>query len=120
MRTFDLAIEFEGGLIVVLNPDRRAEIDAEVEAIIGCKEQRGADWYNARSDFVAIDFQNHFEGTGWPALDICRLDLDLQLAGRQFVLGFDVSALNLEQIVFIRQHALLDVQREATGKTPSA
>jgi hypothetical protein len=39
---FDRAVEFEGGLIVVLNPDWRAEIDAEVEAIVGRKDQRGA------------------------------------------------------------------------------
>ena len=41
VRTFDLAIEFERGLIVVLKPDRRAEVDAEVEAIVGRKDQMG-------------------------------------------------------------------------------
>ena len=48
VRTFDLAIEFEWGLIVVLNPDRRAEVDAEVEAIVGRKDQRRTHWYHAR------------------------------------------------------------------------
>ncbi len=38
-RTFDLAIEFEGSLIVVLKPDRRAEVDAEVEAIVGRRSE---------------------------------------------------------------------------------
>ena len=56
VRTFDLAIEFEWGLIVVLNPDRRAEVDAEVEAIVGRKDQWGANWYDARRDFLAVDF----------------------------------------------------------------
>jgi hypothetical protein len=36
-RAFNRAIEFERGLIVVLKPDWRAEVDAEVEAIVGRK-----------------------------------------------------------------------------------
>ena len=101
VRTFDLAIEFEGGLIVVLKSNRRAQVDAEVEAIVGRKEQRGADWHHARRDFLAVDFQDHLERAGWPALQIGRLNFDLCLAGRQFVLGLDVGALDLEQILFI-------------------
>ena len=73
-RTFDLAIEFEGSLIVVLKPDRRAEVDAEVEAIVGRKDQRRTHWYHARRDFLAIDFQDNLERAGWPALHIGRLD----------------------------------------------
>ena len=69
---FDRAVEFEGGLIVVLDPDRRTEIDPEVEAIVGRKDQWGADRHDARRDFAAIDFQHHLERTGWLALDVGR------------------------------------------------
>ena len=79
-RPFDLAVEFEGGLIVVIDADRRAEVDAEVEAIVGRKDQRGAHRHHARRNFVAVDFQHHLERTGWLALNVGRLDFDLDLA----------------------------------------
>src|SRR5689334_21188431 len=117
MCAFDGAIKLEGGLIVVLKPDRRAEVDAEIEAIVGRKEQWGANWHHARRDFLAVDFQDHIERTGRLALDVGSLDFDLHLASRQFVFGFNVRALDLEEIVLIRQHTIFDVQGEAARKT---
>src|SRR5689334_14618064 len=99
MCAFDGAIKLEGGLIVVLKPDRRAEVDAEVEAVVGRKEQWGANRHHARRDLLAIDLQDHIERTGRLALDIGSHDLDLYLAGRQLSPSLDVSALNLEQII---------------------
>ena len=115
-RAFNRAIEFERGLIVVLKPDWRAEVDAEVEAIVGRKDQRRTHWYHARRDVLAVDFQDHLERAGRPALHVGRLDFDLRLAGGQFVFGLDMGPHDLEQIVFVRQHAVFDVQGEATGK----
>ena len=42
---------------------------------------------------------------------------DLRLAGGQFVLRLDLGTHKLEQIVFVRQHAIFDVQGEAPRKT---
>ena len=109
MRLLDLAVELERRLVVILHADRRAEVDAEVEAVVGGEEQRRADRHYAGGDLLAVDFHHDLERTGGLGLDVSGLDFDLHFAGRQFVLGLDVRAHELEQVVFVGQHAVLHV-----------
>jgi hypothetical protein len=44
LRAKDFAIELERRLVVVLDPHRRAEVNAEVEGVVGGKPDRCADW----------------------------------------------------------------------------
>src|SRR5215471_6040113 len=61
MRLLDGAVELERRLVVVLQPHRRAEVNTEVEAVVGGETERGADGHHARGDLLAVDFQDHFE-----------------------------------------------------------
>src|SRR5262245_26099389 len=47
-RLLDRAGELERGLVVVLQPHRRAEVNAEIKAVVGGETQRCADRHHAR------------------------------------------------------------------------
>ena len=47
VRLLDLPVERERRLVVVLQPHRRAEVDAKVEGVVGSKPQRCAHGYHA-------------------------------------------------------------------------
>ena len=47
---------------------------------------------------------------------ILSRDLNLGLAGGQLFLGLDLRALNLEQVVFVGEDAVLDIASQATGE----
>ncbi len=51
----DLAVELKRRLVVILETNRRAEVDTEVQALVGGKPQRRADGHHARGNFLAID-----------------------------------------------------------------
>jgi integrase len=68
LRAQDFAIELERRLVVVLDPHRRAEVDAEVEGVVRGEPERGADGNLTRRNFLAVDLQHDFERTGWLAL----------------------------------------------------
>ena len=68
------------------------------------------------ADFLAVDLQRHLSGPAGFALDVGSLDLDLGLAGAKLLLGADVRALKLEQVVLVGEHAVLHVQAQAAGE----
>ena len=58
-----LAVELKWSLVVVLDPHRRAKIDAEVKGVVGSKPDRCADGHQTRGGLLAVDFQHHLERT---------------------------------------------------------
>ena len=80
----DLAVEAERSFVVVVQRHRRAEADADVEAVIGGEQQRRADRYPALREDLPIDSHDDVERSGGPLLCIRGLHDDRRGAGLQF------------------------------------
>ena len=117
MRLLNLPVELEWCIVVIIDADRRAQVHAKVQTIVGGKEQGRADGNCAGGDLLAVDFHHNLERPGRLRLEYKWFRLRFSLYLRQLVLRLDVCARELEQIVFIRQHAILHVAAKPAGKT---
>ena len=117
MHLLDLAVELERCLVVIVQRHRRAQVAADVEAVVGGEQQRCADRHLAFGDDLAVDLHGHVQRAAGFGYGVGRLDFDLHLAGGQLLLGVDFRPLDLEEVVFVAEHAVLHVAGQAAGKS---
>ena len=84
----DLPVEGERCLVEIVFRDRRAEIAADVEAVVGGKGERGSNRHPALRNDLTIDLERHIKGDPvWAPL--ARFDFNFHVAGRQFLFRDD-------------------------------
>ena len=80
-------------------------------------KSRGADRDLAFGDGLAIDLDRHIQRAAGLEYGVGRLDFDLHLASGQLLLGADARALDLEEVVFVAERAVLHVAGEAARES---
>src|SRR5581483_6966108 len=93
----DGAVELKRRLVEVIERHGRAEIAADVEAIVDGKSQRGGDGHFAGGDFLAVDLEGDLRGRAGARRKKLGLDLDPRFSDGQFFLRLDLCAVDLEE-----------------------
>ena len=83
----DRAIKLERRFIEVIQRYRRAEVGADVEAVVGGEQQRRADRHFALCDDLAIDPHGDIQRAGGLEYGIGSLDFDPYLARGELLLA---------------------------------
>src|ERR1019366_6025404 len=105
LRRDDLPVKGERRLVEIVERYGRAEVAADVEAVVCGEAERGGDRYTALRHDLAIDLQRDVQWGAPLGHGQLRLDFNLHLASRQLVFRLDLRALNLKQIGCVTKHA---------------
>src|SRR5690606_3811452 len=92
------------------------KIDSEIEAVVGGEQQGRTDGDPALGGLFAVDLQDDVERTRGSDHCVSRLHLNDDFAGGEPLLRLDLRALNLEEIVFVAEYAVLDIATETSGE----
>src|SRR5262249_31484671 len=112
----DLPVELERRLVEVVERHRRAEVAADVQAVVRGEGQWCRDGYATPGDLLAVDPQCDVERRRGLCPGQPRFDLDRHLAGGELPLRLDRRALNLEQVVLVAKYTVLDVAGQPAGE----
>ena len=90
------AVELERRLVKVIERHGRAQVAADVEAIVRRKRKRSGDGHFAGGGFLAVDLQGDLRRRAGARRKESRLDLNRRFAGGQLLLGLDLRPVDLE------------------------